>query len=163
MIASYFNNTFFFSKACQPKKIAKQMKVFFKCDTCKSPRRLNPQHPDVWISHRIKYLLMTQEIRNNLVLEEIRKHQKKGDKLVTSPNLFGIPMCWNCFAIIHGMSLSTVKRLGYESEAKWRHFGQEQSFHVAHVKKSVVNFIQTLQDNLGNSTAVKFSTFMIFV
>jgi hypothetical protein len=96
---------------------------------------------------------MSQEKRNNLIIEELHKHQKVKNKFVKTPSLWGVDLCWSCFSYIHGVSQATVYRLRdievQHAETRWEHKGKHEAFHEARKANAVKAFIQELQTNLG--------------
>jgi hypothetical protein len=107
----------------------------------------------MWIGHHVKFAFMSQEVRNNLIIEELHKHQMVKDKYVKTPKLWGVELCWSCFSFLHGVVLSTMyefRQIGvHDTETRWEHKGKNDSFHYPIKKNAVKSFISELQTNLG--------------
>jgi hypothetical protein len=135
-----------------PERICQLFKKFLSCNPCKQAKQVSGKQPEEWLRQYIKIVLKSQEERNNIIIGEIRKHQMKNNKCVPKPSLFGIYMCWGCFAFLHAVSLSTMKdlkKLAQNGEEFWQHQGKSQALHSAPKKKAIMSFILDLQTNLG--------------
>jgi hypothetical protein len=141
---------FLFRSRCQPQVILKRIKKFLECNSCiKARENANATITD-WLEQYITHVVMSQEEKNNSVIQELRKHHSKGKMF--KPILFGASFCWSCFAILHGMSLTTMKSmraLAKEDIKKWEHQGKNRSNHEAFKRKALKKFIQDLQDKFG--------------
>jgi hypothetical protein len=107
----------------------------------------------MWIDHHIKFAFMSQEVRNNLIMDELHKHQKVKGKYVKTPKLWGIGLCWACFSFLHGIACSTMYQLReigeHDTETRWEHKGKSESFHDPRKAKAIKTFLEDLQTNLG--------------
>jgi Fic family protein len=130
----------------------KRIKLFLSCGTCKQAKKDSGGTVDDWIKHYIEFVSKTQEDKNNSVIDELRKHQMLKQNFVRKPSMFGTLMCWDCFAKLHAMSLSTMKTMKKAAKGKdqhWQHQGRNESIHPAPKKKAVMSFIENLQTLLG--------------
>jgi hypothetical protein len=133
------------------------MKVFLACQSCSRAREDSGRPIEDWLKQNVKHVLLSQEKKNTTVIQEIQKYHMVKKEFVKKPFVFGVPYCWKCFAILHGMSYSTMKEmktLAKDGQEKWEHKGKRQSLHPARKQKAVIEFVQSLKD--------KFGTYVIF-
>ena len=130
--------------------------VFQACKTCAKKRQAEGLPDDeFWLKEHIKWVAKEQGVRNNEILEDIRRHHMKEER----PKLFSVDMCWPCYAFLHGTSRSSLdglrKRAAETPESvedkEWSHQGKNQAFHSAPVREAVLKFIENLVETLGES------------
>ena len=90
-------------------------------------------------------------------------------EVVARPNLYGMKMCWKCYAFLHGVTRNTV--VGLQARAKeisesgddkkWDHQGKNQSFHHAPARDAVIKFIHNLQETLGEADPTQKGFFQL--
>jgi hypothetical protein len=108
-----------------------------------------------WVKPFVGARLMSQTDRNNAALLELRAHQlvlMPTKKFVKKPRIFGVVLCWTCFASLHGMSYQTMARLRQltlAGETHWQHKGGAENRHAAPKKDDVTAFIDWLKTNFG--------------
>ena len=87
----------------------------------------------------------------------------KEKKTVRNPLLYGIEMCWKCYAFLHGVGLTTVADMRKRAEAstkvgdhkEWVHQGKNQDFHPSPARDAVIRFLTNLREKLGESDPTK--------